>query len=351
MRIDLGIGVAGLLGAVWLFIAVTTAAAAVSDDRIAGPKPPRNLSEFGLFDDLGAQEPAEGVLPYSLKTALFSDHATKLRFVYVPDGKAAEYDPVEAFAFPVGSVLVKTFAYPAGDRLRLIETRLLIRQDSGWKAWAYVWNEGQSDAVLKITGARLPLEVELADGTPLSFEYSVPNKNQCKGCHSLGRELSPIGPKARFLNSSHPYRAGPDNQIAVWTRREILKGAPTPSDAPSAPDWRDQSQPIDARARAWLDINCAHCHRSEGPASNSGLFLDWGQQDKVAFGIGKRPVAAGRGSGGRLFDIDPGNPDGSILLHRVESTEAGVMMPELGRSLADPEAVELLRQWINFLGR
>ena len=40
------------------------------------------------------------------------------------------------------------------------------------------------------------------------------------------------------------------------------------------------------------------------------------------------------------------NPDGSILLYRVESTEPGVMMPELGRTLADPAAVELLRAWI-----
>lgn len=342
---------AGLLGAVWLIVAVTTVAAAVSDDRIAGSKPPRYLSEFGLFDDLHGQKPAAGVLPYSLTTALFSDHATKLRFVYVPEGVAAQYDPVEAFEFPVGSVLVKTFAYPAGDRLRLIETRLLIRQDTDWKAWAYVWNEDQSDAVLKIAGARFPIEVVLADGTPLAFEYSVPNRNQCKGCHALGKELTPIGPKARFLNNNHDYQDGPDNQIAVWSRRNILRGAPVPPDAPSVPDWRDHSQPLDARARAWLDINCAHCHRPEGPASNSGLFLNWGQQDKVAFGIGKRPVAAGRGSGGRLFDIDPGNPEGSILLHRVESTEAGVMMPELGRNLADPEAVDLLRKWIAALHR
>lgn len=342
--------IAGLLGAVWLVIvAASFAAAAVSDDRIAEPKPPRNLSEFGLFDDLREQKPAEGVLPYSLNTALFSDHATKLRFVYVPEGRAAVYDPVEAFAFPVGSVLVKTFAYPAGDRMRLVETRLLIRQDAGWKAWAYVWNDEQSDAVLKIAGARLRLQVVLADGTPLAFEYSVPNRNQCKGCHALGKELSPIGPKARFLNNILDYRDGPDNQIAVWTRRNILDGAPAPSEAAFAPDWRDHSQPLDDRARAWLDINCAHCHRLEGPASNSGLFLNWGQQDEVAFGIRKRPVAAGRGSGGRLFDIDPGNADGSILLHRVESTEAGVMMPELGRSLADPEAVRLLRLWINSL--
>ena len=46
------------------------------------------------------------------------------------------------------------------------------------------------------------------------------------------------------------------------------------------------------------------------------------------------------------FDIDPGKPDNSILLYRVESMEPGVMMPELGRTQTDPRAVEVLREWI-----
>ncbi|MFZ1680013.1 MAG: hypothetical protein WAT70_03245, partial [Rhizobiaceae bacterium] len=101
-----------------------------------------------------------------------------------------------------------------------------------------------------------------------------------------------------------------------------------------------------ARARAWLDVNCAHCHRREGPASNSGLFLTYDETDRTALGINKRPVAAGRATGDLEFDIVPGDPEASLLLRRVESAEAGVMMPEIGRSLVDKEAVALLRSWI-----
>ncbi len=126
----------------------------------------------------------------------------------------------------------------------------------------------------------------------------------------------------------------------------MLSGPPAAGEAPRVPDWRDAAAPVEARARAWLDVNCAHCHRREGPASNSGLFLTYGEAEPVALGIHKRPVAAGKGTGGREFDIKPGDPDGSILLYRTESTEPGVMMPELGRHLADPEAVALLREWI-----
>ena len=161
----------------------------------------------------------------------------------------------------------------------------------------------------------------------------------------------PLGPKARNLNGAFAYADGTLNQLDYWSAHGMLEGAPPASEAAIAPDWRDETAGLDARARAWLDVNCAHCHRREGPASNSGLFLTWGEKNRTALGIGKRPVAAGRGSGDRQFDIKPGDPDGSILLYRVESTEPGVMMPELGRSLADPEAVELLRQWIAVLER
>jgi hypothetical protein len=60
----------------------------------------------------------------------------------------------------------------------------------------------------------------------------------------------------------------------------------------------------------------------------------------------KRPVAAGRASAGFDFSIEPGHPERSILLHRMESTDPGVMMPELGRQLADARALALMRDWI-----
>ena len=332
----------------------TSTAWAVSESAIVARKPPKLLSEFGFFADLQGQIPESGVLPYRLNTPLFTDHAEKLRFVFVPAGKTASYNDSEAFEFPLGTALIKTFAYPGGARgpgkdLQLIETRLLLRTERGWQAWAYLWNEQQTDARLKITGARLNVKSITADGSKLDFTYSVPNRNQCKGCHSLNGEFTPIGPSARNLNGDYTYSDGAMNQLERWVDAGILSGAPVAAEAPKAADWRDSSADLNDRARAWLDVNCAHCHRHEGPASNSGLFLTWNESDPVALGIGKRPVAAGRGSGGRLYDIAPGDPDGSILLYRVESAEPGVMMPEIGRSLPDHEAAQMLRSWISTL--
>lgn len=340
-----------IAGAIGLALAFAGSAGAVDVAAITAGKPPEALSAFGFFDDLAARKPASGVEPYDMATPLFTDFALKFRYVFVPPGQAATYDADEAFAFPVGSALIKTFAYPAdfarpGEAIRMVETRVLLHGEDGWKAFAYVWDEAQTDATLKLAGAKLPMAFRDAAGKEVSFTYAVPNKNQCKGCHALNGAVTPIGPKARNLNRAADHGAGAENQLAQWTRLAILSGAPDPATAPAVPDWRDETQPVDARARAWLDVNCAHCHRAEGPASNSGLFLTWGESDPTALGIGKRPVAAGRGAGDLEFDIAPGEPERSILHRRTASVEPGVMMPELGRSLSDPDAVALLARWI-----
>lgn len=326
-------------------------ARAVSDEAIAQRRPPAQLSAFGFFDDAAAQRPAAGVVAFAPATPLFSDFAEKYRFVYLPEGTSAAYDPVEVFRFPVGAALIKTFAFPADlrrpdENVRLIETRVLLKQDDGWHAWAYRWNDEQTDATLNIVGDKVPVSLVSPDGGALSFTYSVPNKNQCKGCHEVAGAIVPIGPKARNLNAPLGDIA---NQLAHWSELGLLTGGPDPAQADRIPDWLDDTAPIEARARAWLDINCAHCHRRDGPASNSGLYLTWNERDRVALGIGKRPVAAGKGAGDRLFDIKPGDPDGSILIYRAESVEPGVMMPELGRTQSDPRALALLREWVRSL--
>ncbi len=325
----------------------------VLDVTVAGWEPPLQLSAYGLFHGNGAtQEPADGVVPYDIATPLFSDYATKYRFVYVPPGTSARYHDTDVFDFPVGTIIAKTFAFlhnladPSQGR-RLIETRLLIHQPDGWTGLPYIWNEEQTEATLKIAGGIREVRWVQRDGRERTNQYIIPNVNQCMGCHENQKVMRPIGPKARNLNKEFVYPTGRENQLAHWVRAGILQGAPAPAQAPRLPVWNDPATgTLDQRARAWLEINCAHCHNPNGPARTSGLDLTVAQADPAKWGIGKTPIAAGRGSGGRLFDIVPGKPDESILMYRLESTEPGILMPELGRRLVDEEGVALIRAWI-----
>jgi hypothetical protein len=127
----------------------------------------------------------------------------------------------------------------------------------------------------------------------------------------------------------------------------LLTGAPHSQEAPRVPIAYDPaSGSLELRARAYLDVNCAHCHNPQGPAHTSGLDLRWSQHEPIAWGVFKRPVAAGRGSAGFEFAIEPGHPARSILLHRMRATDPGVMMPEIGRSLVDQRGAALIEDWI-----
>jgi hypothetical protein len=149
------------------------------------------------------------------------------------------------------------------------------------------------------------------------------------------------------LNKDFAYADGAENQLAHWQKIGCLSGAPAPAQAPRLPVWDDPATgTLAERARAWLEINCAHCHNPRGPARTSGLDLMASQTDRYQQGIWKTPIAAGRGSGGRYYDIVPGKPDESILAYRIASTELGVMMPELSRRLVNEEGVALVREWI-----
>lgn len=301
------------------------------------------LDAYRLFTDAGARTPNAGVTPYVINTELYSDAALKFRFVFVPNGQRARYNAQGVLDFPVGTVLVKTFAvapdmqHAPAENIRYLETRLLIRQQSGWVARAYVWNEAQTEARLTIAGAAIPVSYVDPHGEAASIEWRVPNRNQCGGCHEIGGAMTPLGPSARNLNR--------DGQLTALVNAGVLDAAP--ADAPRAPRAFDASTgSLDQRARAYLDVNCAHCHNPDGPAHTSGLDLRAATSDPVHWGVRKRPVAAGRGSAGFEFSIAPGAPERSILVYRMESLDPGVMMPELGRQRIDREGVALIREWI-----
>ena len=315
----------------------------VDGARLLADDPASTLSAYGLFIDTAGRIPAPGLTRYTLNTPLFSDYADKFRSVWMPAGTTAAYTEKGVLQFPIGTAIVKTFAYPADFRapvkdVRFIEARLLIRKPSGWVPLTYVWNSAQTEAVLKRAGTPVAVAFTDAQGTPRQIDYAVPNSNQCKQCHLAGTEVTPIGPTAGNLNGGLDHSG--ENQLTTWSAAGRLTGLP--ANPPKLARWNDTAVPVAARARAYLEVNCGHCHSPQGFASNSGLYLQHDEPDPAHQG----PVTAGRGSGGLLFAITPGNPDASILLHRMASNEPGVMMPQFGRSVPHAEGVALIRAYI-----
>lgn len=304
---------------------------------------PKYLSEWGFFKEpmKGLIPAEERLIPYEINSALFSDYAHKARFIRLPEGKAMSYHETEVLDFPKETILIKNFYYPFDFRSpeagrRIIETRLLINSEEGWEPIVYQWNEEQTEAERVILGKRVPVEWTDEAGKLQRINYSIPSQPQCKSCHDMGGKFTPLGPSARQLNR--------DRQLSEWKENGWLNVSET--SFPQLTNYEDEQAALDARARAWLEVNCAHCHRREGPAKNSGLYLLTSQTDPYRLGVNKPPIAAGKGSGGLKYSIVPGKPDQSILVHRIESMEPGEMMPELGRKMTHKEGVELIREWI-----
>ncbi|MBD3772823.1 MAG: hypothetical protein IE921_04510 [Rhodobacteraceae bacterium] len=305
----------------------------VNDSAVVDDGMPRKLSDYGFFTDAARQLPVRGVVPYRLNTPLWSDGAEKLRFVYVPAGMQAKADGEGLLQFPVGSALVKTFAFGEGSDRRLVETRVLLHRADGWIALPYLWNAEQTEATLAVAGARVPVTTPAGE----QISYRVPNKNQCKECHGLDGVVTPIGPKARNLAPEW---------LASFNKAGHLDRMP--DGVTPLPLWEDRAKVApDLAARAYLEANCAHCHRPGATASNSGLDLRWEQHDPQAIGIMKHPVAAGRGAGDLTYDIVPGDPGQSILVFRMSSPEPGVAMPELGKQSVDRDGVDVVSRWIS----
>jgi len=338
---------------------------------------PAHLSDWGVLDLTSERlTPSKGFMPYDLNTPLFSDYAHKLRAVWLPPETQAHYSPDDVFDFPVGTIISKTFYYPrapapegallrnednSGDfdgegldlrKVRLIETRLLVRQDSGWDALAYVWDAEQREATLEIAGDIKRLDLVSNDGAVHPINYVVPTRNECANCHATEHasgKIHPIGLAARHLNKAYEhYVDGSAPQLQRWVERGYLDHSA--DDAPANALWRaGADDDVEHRARSYLDVNCGHCHNPQGAADTSGLFLYADETSARRLGVCKPPIAAGRGTGGRHVSVMPGRPDESILIYRVGDTDPGIMMPELGRTTVHEEGLALLRRWVESL--
>jgi uncharacterized repeat protein (TIGR03806 family) len=334
---------------------------AVDNDPCAGPTrcvaagawPLPTLGEYDFFQgELAEQRPKDGVVPYTVAAPLWSDQAGKGRFIVLPEGGKIGFSEAGDWAFPDGTILVKTFYFDHDRRdpeagARILETRLLVHEAGAWKGYTYVWNDEETEATLLKTGKRVMVDFIDLDGAAKSEEYIVPNLDQCSSCHERDdaeRSLGLITPQMNMLVE----RDGEMVPQIAWLAGQGLFDV-TPPDAGALLAFADPlgtEGTLDWRARSYLHGNCAHCHQEGGGAGKSGLVFLATETDPAKIGICKVPAAAGPGAGGHAHDIVPGDPDRSIVIFRMNSLDPEIKMPELPNRVIDAQGLQLIRDWI-----
>ncbi|PMG75515.1 hypothetical protein BCU84_15805 [Shewanella sp. 10N.286.51.B7] len=317
-----------------------------------------NLSDYGLFIDpsIPTHAPREPGRGYQLSTELFSNYASKYRFIYLPESQSMVFNPQQAFSLPIGSVLVKTFALPFDTQLtgtsneKLIETRLMIHRETGWTALTYQWQ--QDIASLIIAGANVTHTLN-NQGESITFDYHIPSKVECKICHQINEEdisrINPIGLKAHLLNRNIVQENGNKvNQLSFWQDRKMLSGLPELDTVDQSYALDNSEADLTNRAKGYLDINCAHCHNEQGFASISGLRLSYFvDHTSFEYGVCKQPPGWDGGPNGLAYDIVPGNAERSIVHYRQILSSPKDKMPPIGREIIHSEGTELVKRWID----
>ncbi len=305
--------------------------------------PPALLSQTGLFADLATLAPAAGLIEYDVNAPLWSDGAAKRRWIGVPDAETIGFDATGAWTFPLGTVLVKHFEVTlASQALRRLETRVLVHDASGWQGVTYRWNPGQTDADLLEGSAFESLLVDDGQGGAELRSFYYPSRTDCLACHNAaaGRVL---GVRTAQLNRSFDYGPVEDNQLRAWNHVGLFGasiGAAGQHDALADP--ADPGAGLAPRARAYLEANCAHCHR---PGGATGTDLDLrASVDRLAMrAIGVPPTASTLGLPARVEPFARGQ---SVLWVRMGETN-GLRMPALASNAPDALGLALVGDWID----
>jgi len=314
---------------------------------------PRTLSASGLYSSVAEQSPAPGVLRYSINAEPWADHAVAERLVAVP-GELAIKAEGPAWMFPTDSVLVKTLSLEMRQNdpssRRRVETQVLHFDGGEWRPYTYRWNDDQSDAVLvDAAGVELSFDVVDADapGGTRRQAWRFAGRAECQRCHNKWS-----GPALAFntpqLNKEIVIDGSPVSQLDTFARIGLFEKPVASEDRPRLADPRDAAADLDGRARAYLQANCAHCHRMHaGSSVLSKMHYDL-PLDKTDM-LGVRPSQGTFGIHAAQV-IAAGEPFRSVLLYRMAKLGGG-RMPHIGSTEVDRAGVDLICEWIRRLPR
>ena len=312
---------------------------------------PKLLSQTGAFRDVVNLEPEDFLLPYDVRIPFWSDGAEKKRWICVPLGEVVHFAPTGEWSFPPGTIFVKHFELGTDetdpDKLRRIETRLLVCDDAGGVyGVTYRWRLDNSDADLLETNLTEEITIRTATGSRTQPWY-YPSRADCLTCHTANAGLV-LGVKTRQLNRVFDYPDGKrENELVTWRDRGLFDINFPDADVKqfsSLAAVDDAKRSLEDRARSYLDANCAQCHRPNGTVASFDARYDTPPAGQNI--VGGHVLIDQRIDGARV--VAPNDVWRSILLMRMDTTE-GYKMPPLAHNIVDKRGAELLRAWIESL--
>jgi uncharacterized repeat protein (TIGR03806 family) len=286
------------------------------------------LSDYAVYKGKTAElVPNNDYKLYELSSQLFTDYAEKQRLIKVPTGTSMTIVGDGLVNFPEGTIIVKTFYYFNDKRdtskgKKIIETRLLVKTSGVWKVGDYMWNDAQNEAVLITSGYNKTVNWIDEKGSANVITYHIPNNIECRTCHNLDNAVMPIGPKTQNLNFAVKRSNVTQNQLTYLHNQGVLN-AVNPTNFAALPNYKDTTQSLEKRARAYMDINCAHCHSEKGFAAN--------QNYKFGFGTSLQ---------------DSKILDGKSTI--ISNLERG-KMPKIGTTIIDKQGIDLIKRYIESL--
>nr|WP_294776229.1 hypothetical protein [uncultured Flavobacterium sp.] len=325
------------------------------------------LSDYKFFEgEMKDLIPALNVIPYEPSSVLFSDYAHKKRFVWMPVGTKATFNGDDKILnLPVGAVLIKNFYYDnvqPENVTKIIETRIMIRKDTGWIFADYVWNNEQTEAFLDLAGSYVPISWKDENNVTRNVNYRIPSEVQCIVCHKERIEIPggevttyiPIGIKPQNLNFNYNYGTESKNQLTKWIEQGYLESNFTfPTAENTVVNYDDTSKPLEQRVRAYFDINCAHCHAQDRHCDYRPMRFAYsetgGANGHTNMGVCVPTADMQDFPSAYSSIIKPGNVDRSMLYYRINTTDESYRMPLHGRTLIHEEGVALIEEWINSL--
>jgi cytochrome c553 len=355
--------------AVMLLAAIVRATAGF-DSGAAAPVAPALLSETGLYAGEGTTRIDPLNRPFSPQYPLWTDGATKRRWIRLPEGTAIDATNLSRWEFPIGTRFWKEFSFDG----RKVETRMLWRVSAGgWVFATYVWNEAQTDAALA-PEAGVPGIAEVAPGK----RHSIPGIADCRSCHDSARteilgfdalnlsdDRDPNAPHGEPLTRDMITLKTLTNEGRIYPQRPELIATPPRIDA---------ATPEQRAALGYLSTNCGSCHNRESSIASLGLILKHtvsGSGPSTSSGppraessggirepgtpectpalattVGKRGhwVVPEAPEASRL--INPGHPESSAIVRRMKSRRPSSQMPPLGSVVADKQGVDLMTSWV-----